>query len=177
MMPAMPQGLVRIQQSKQSHFVTFSCYHRQPRLTLEATCRAFLEALERMRRTRGIRLYGYVLMPEHVHLLLSEPERGLLCGALQALKISVTRRAGGGTLWQRRYYNRNVNDHAEFVEKLRYLHRNPVARGLCARPEEWPWSSFRHYLTSEEGVVEIESEWTAMRREGRDPKPMKLVVG
>jgi putative transposase len=172
----MPHGLVRFQQSKQSHFVTFSCYCREARLTMESTCQAFLDSLERVRRTRGIRLYGYVLMPEHVHLLMSEPEYGVLCGALQALKISVTRRAGGGTMWQRRYYDRNVRDHEEFVEKLRYIHRNPVARGLCARPEEWPWSSFRHNLTAGMSVVEIESEWTAMRREGREPKPMNLPV-
>jgi putative transposase len=172
----MPQGLIRIQQSKQSHFVTFSCYRREARLTGESTCQAFLDSLERVRRTRGIRLYGYVLMPEHVHLLMSEPECGLLCGALQALKISVARRAGGGTMWQRRYYDRNVSDHEEFVEKLRYIHRNPVTRGLCARPQQWPWSSFQHYLTAETSVVEIESEWTAMRREGREPKPMNSPV-
>lgn len=52
-----------------------------------------------------------------------------------------------------------------FVEKLRYIHRNPVKRGLAARPEDWPWSSFRHYATGEIGVVEIESQWTASRRE------------
>jgi len=169
----MPKGLIRIQQSKQSHFVTFSCYHREARLTEESTCQVFLDSLERVRCTRGIRLYAYVLMPEHVHMLMSEPERGVLCGALQALKISVARRGGGGgTLWQRRYYDRNVRDHEEFMEKLRYIHRNPVVRGLCARPEEWPWSSFQHYLTATKSVVEIESEWTAMRREGREPKPM-----
>jgi putative transposase len=170
----MPQGLVRFQQSEQSHFVTFSCFLREARLTNPNVCHAFLQSLERVRRLRGLRVYGYVLMPEHVHLLLSETERGLLCGAMQALKVGVTRRAGGGRLWQSRYYDRNVSDHPEFVEKLCYIHRNPVKRGLCARPEDWPWSSFRHYLAAEVGVVEIESEWTAMRRAGREPNPMKL---
>jgi len=51
------------------------------------------------------------------------------------------------------------------VEKLRYMHRNPVARGLVERPEDWAWSSFLHYLTGAEGVVEIESQWRARRRE------------
>jgi RHS repeat-associated protein len=49
-------------------------------------------------------------------------------------------------------------------EKLRYMHRNPVKRGLVEKPEDWPWSSFRHYLTGEECVVEIESEWTWKKR-------------
>jgi len=51
------------------------------------------------------------------------------------------------------------------VEKLRYIHRNPVKAGLCERPEDWEWSSFRHYATGCEGQVEIESEWTARKRE------------
>jgi len=80
-----PQGLIGIQHSKQSHFVTFSCYRREARLTEKSTCHTVLHSLERVRRTRGIRLYGYVPMPEHVHMLMSEPERGALCGALQAL--------------------------------------------------------------------------------------------
>jgi hypothetical protein len=51
------------------------------------------------------------------------------------------------------------------IEKLRYLHRNPVTRGLVSRPEDWEWSSFRHWATGVEGVVEIESQWTARKRE------------
>ena len=58
------------------------------------------------------------------------------------------------------------------VEKLRYMHRNPVKRGLVQHPKDWAWSSFRHYATGAEGIVEIESEWTARRRErmGLAPK-------
>ena len=51
------------------------------------------------------------------------------------------------------------------MEKLRYIHRNPVMRGLVETPEDWAWSSFRHYVSGEAGVVEIESEWAARRRE------------
>lgn len=50
--------------------------------------------------------------------------------------------------------------------KLRYIHRNPVVRELAARPEDWKWSSFRHYATGLEGTIEIESFWTAARRGG-----------
>jgi putative transposase len=51
------------------------------------------------------------------------------------------------------------------VEKMRYIHRNPVVRGLVAKPEDWPWSSFRHYALGEIGTVEIESSWTTRRRD------------
>jgi putative transposase len=73
--------------------------------------------------------------------------------------------------WQARYYDFNVWSNRKRVEKLRYIHRNPVARGLVARPEDWKWSSYRHYMTGVEGRVEIESEWTARRREQMGIRP------
>jgi len=66
--------------------------------------------------------------------------------------------------WQKRCYDLNVRDYPQFVEKPRYIHRNPVKAGLCECPEDWEWSSFRHYATGGEGRVEIESEWTARKR-------------
>jgi putative transposase len=162
-----PRGLKRYQQSKQSHFITFCCYHRRA-LFLSAEAKAVFEAaLERVRRAYRVRVYGYVVMPEHVHLLLSEPEQATLADALKSLKQGVARRRIGDAehFWQKRYYDHNVRSHEKFVEKLRYMHRNPVKRGLCARPEDWPWSSFRHYATGCEGRVEIESQWTANHRE------------
>jgi len=67
--------------------------------------------------------------------------------------------------WQVRYYDFPVWSEAKRIEKLRYIHRNPVTRGLAGRPENWKWSSFAHYATGVEGPVEIESQWTARRRE------------
>jgi putative transposase len=106
-------------------------------------------------------------MPEHVHLLLSEPQRDTLADALKSLKQGVSRRLIGDAehFWQKRYYDFNIRNYAQFVEKLRYIHRNPVKAGLCERPEDWEWSSFRHYASGCEGRVEIESEWTARKRE------------
>jgi hypothetical protein len=107
-------------------------------------------------------------MPEHVHLLVTEPERARLSVALQMLKQNVARQlreVEGGSFWQARYYDFNVWTEAKRIEKLRYLHRNPVRRGLVSSPEQWAWSSFRHYVSGVEGVVEIESQWTARRRE------------
>jgi putative transposase len=127
-----------------------------------------VNALERVRRDYGHCVYGYVVMPEHVHLLLNEPERGTLAKAIQALKQGVARRLAlraEDSFWQARYYDFNVWSERKFVEKLRYIHRNPVKRGLVSRPEDWVWSSFRHYATGEVGVVEIESQWTARQRE------------
>jgi hypothetical protein len=73
--------------------------------------------------------------------------------------------SGERHFWQKRYYDFNIRNYPQFVEKLRYIHRNPVKAGLCERPEDWEWSSFRHYAIGCEGRVEIESEWTARKRE------------
>src|SRR5208337_2562334 len=163
----MPRGLERHQQSGDLHFVTFSCYHRLPLLRTPGAPNLFETALEQARVKYGFFVSGYVIMPEHVHLLLSEPERGTLATALKAIKQSVARRlvAPREHFWQARYYDFNVRTEVKRIEKLRYTHRNPVTRGLVQKPEDWPWSSFRHYATGEAGTVEVESPWTARNRE------------
>ena len=163
----MPWGLTRYHHTRQSHFVTFSCYHRHRLFTSDASRRVFESALERVRRSFRLRVYGYVVMPDHIHLLVSEPERATLADAIKSLKQGVARRLIGDAdhFWQKRYYDFNVRNHAQFVEKLHYIHWNPVKKGLCERPEDWPWSSFLHHATGAEGRVEIESEWTARQRE------------
>lgn len=170
---------IRYHNSGKTHFITFSCYQRRPLLSTPASRRSFEMLLERTRQWYGFFVSGYVVMPEHVHLLISEPVGKPLSVALQMLKQTVARelRTPGGAehFWQRRYYDFDVWNSAKHVEKLRYIHRNPVERGLVAHPEEWEWSSFRHYATGFEGVVEIESEWTARKRE-RFELPPRIVV-
>lgn len=168
----MPWGLRRYQHEQHLHFINFSCYACAPLLDPSAR-RLFERALERARVVYRFLVFGYVVMPEHVHLLISEPERDTVARAIQSIKQSVARRRIGTRehFWEARYYDFNVWSERKRVEKLRYMHRNPVKRGLIARPEDWEWSSYRHYLTGERGIVEIESEWTANRRERAGVKP------
>ncbi len=165
----MPWSLKRYQQTGELHFVTFCCYHRRRFLGTEVARDQFIIGLERARKWYGFYIAGYVVMPEHVHLLVSEPKRGNLGVSLQMLKQVVSRklraRSGKDPFWQPRYYDFNVWTEKKHVEKLRYIHRNPVKRGLVASPEDWDWSSFRHYITGEYGGVEVESRWTAQQRE------------
>jgi putative transposase len=161
----MPKGLVRYQQCGCFHFITFGCYHRSPHLGTPAARELFERSLETMRIRYSFVVCGYVVMPDHVHLLLGEPEKSLLSKAIQALKLSVSVQSTERPFWQRRYYDFNVHNEEKRVEKLRYMHRNPVARGLVEKPENWAWSSFRHYSTGIQGTIEIESFWTGWRRE------------
>jgi REP element-mobilizing transposase RayT len=88
----MPRGLHRYHESGQSHFITFSCYHRKPKLSDHRLYDLFPMRLEAMRRQFQMRIYGYVVMPEHVHLLVSEPEHGTLADAMHYLKLSFSKR-------------------------------------------------------------------------------------
>jgi len=168
--------LVRFQQCGCFHFVTFSCYRREPLLTAMKAYSIFEQEFERVRRRYAFVVVGYVLMPEHVHLLVGQPRRSTLSIALQVLKQQTSRKLkqpGAAQFWQRRYYDFNVRSQAKRVEKLRYMHRNPVVRGLVARPEDWPWSSFRHYATGQRGTVEIESQGTAFQRGNQLPEHLR----
>jgi len=162
----MPWGLVRFQQSKCLHFITFTCYRRQPFLDTPRAKNVFERSLEQTRCSYRLDVIGYVVMPEHVHLLLSEPERATLARAIQALKQSVSQKlkAPDGRFWQTRYYDFNVFTKAKRIEKLKYIHRNPVHRGLVDKPEAWPWSSYRHYALGDVGTVQIESPVAAWKR-------------
>jgi putative transposase len=167
----MPRNLKRYQNTGELHFITFSCYQRLPLLRKPGRRQVFLRCLEAARRRFDFVVVGYVVMPEHVHLLVSEPERGTLASAIQVLKQNSSRLSRRrknpaqqelfgsaempGALWQKRYYDFNVRTAKKRIEKLKYMHRNPVKRGLCDTPEDWKWSSYRDYAFDEIGTVRI----------------------
>ena len=161
--------LIRYHHTGHFHFVTFSCHDRQPYLASVAARDLFERSLEKMRARYDFAVIGYVLMPEHVHLLVSEPKKGALSKAILALKLSVSVQSDERPFWLARYYDFNVFSAAKRVEKLRYMHRNPVKRGLVGGPEAWEWSSFRHYATGQQRTVTVESDWTAAKRDRASP--------
>jgi len=91
----MPSRLKRLHHSGQTHFITFCCYRRRALFLSDLTKDTFESALERVRRSYRLYVYGHVVMPEHVHLLLSEPEHETLDVAIKSLKQGVSRRLIG----------------------------------------------------------------------------------
>jgi putative transposase len=163
---AMPYDLKRFQRAEALHFVTFSCFHRLPLLGAPGPKEVVEAILEEIRVRHQARVYAYVLMPEHVHLLINEPPTIVLAQVLKALKQTASRKLRGDRqhFWQPRYFDANIRGEAARSEVIRYIHRNPVKRGLVALPGQYRWSSFNHYASGIRGVVEIESEWTARLR-------------
>jgi len=167
-----PKGLVRIYGQGDWHFITCSCYRRQPFLGSARRRDLFLKILEEVREKYSFMVAGYVVMPEHFHLLITEPKTGSPSLVMQVLKQRVSRKCRarrrrskeqmslwksgtGDAFWQSRFYDFNVGSARKHREKLRYMHRNPVTRGLVKSPELWAWSSFRHYWLGEKGPVKI----------------------
>jgi len=136
----MTKGLKRYYGENQLHFVTFSCYDRLPLLGSAQSRDIVAEILGRIRERYEFALVGYVIMPEHVHLLMGEPKRGTPSIVLQVVKERASRRIPHASphFWQSRFYDFNVWSHKKEMEKLLYMHLNPVKRGLVARPAEWP---------------------------------------
>jgi REP element-mobilizing transposase RayT len=137
-------------------------------------------------------------MPEHVHLLVSEPAKGDPSKVLQVLKQKVSRALHDrrrkprpeqssldfppsetrvGALWQRRFYDFNVWSSEKLKEKLEYMHANPVKRKLVVHPKDWPWSSWGYYTKGEQGLIRIDplgagTESLCDRKEKSKPAPL-----
>jgi putative transposase len=183
---SMRRNLKRYYGAGHLHFITCSCYRRQPLLGAPRRRNLFLSVLERMRKRYQFVVLGYVVMPEHIHLLISEPQIKTPSTVIQALKLGFARRVRAQEkrrrnpaqatlfdripqhIWQKRFYDFNVWTERKRIEKLRYMHRNPVKRGLVESPELWRWSSFRAYFLSEAGRVRV-NEWAVLKMKVRCP--------
>jgi len=175
----MPAGLKRCYGKGHLHFITFSCHRRLPLLKKVRARDIFVQELRKVRDEMGFRLIGYVVIPEHVHLLMSEPKHGTPSTVLQKLKLRVPRKMRERrkvgcpaqlrlpfeeegepprAFWQARFYDFNVYTKGKQIEKLHYMPANPVIRGLVAHPKDWPWSSWSFYGKGEPGLVRIDVE-------------------
>ncbi len=151
----MSLGLKRYHQTGNLHFITFSCTRKRNILgTIEARNR-FTEILEQTRQKYLFHINGYVVMPNHVHILISEPEAAPLSLSIQILKQRFSRTRAEEHVWEPRYYDFNVFTERKRIEKLRYIHRNPVTRGLVVEPGDWQWSSFHAHATCNPHPVHI----------------------
>jgi putative transposase len=172
---SMPSHLKRYQPEGHYHFLTFSCYRRFPYLGDDRSRTVFLDMLETLVSATASSFSAMCLCRSMCIFFCRSLIFSGLDNTLRVLKGQTSKLLKGSRpqFWQSRYYDFNVFTQAKFVEKLRYIHRNPVTRGLVGKPEDYPWSSFRHWATGETGRVEIESHWTWTKLEGCDTPLMR----
>jgi putative transposase len=165
-----------------AHYLTFSCFGRQPFFKSRNAPLWFLENLARVRRTGLFELWGYVIMPEHVHLLILPAENVSISEILRQVKQPVSQRVvrwvrrnapsflprmkepwagtkGKCHFWQQGGgYDRNLRSTHDVHEKLNYIHNNPVRRGLVDDPRKWPWSSCKGWDDGTDDPVPIDRQ-------------------
>ena len=166
-MPQPRKRLVRRELANQARYLTFSCLGRSPYLNDPAYRDMLADQLFTSRGHLDFRLHAWVIMPEHVHLLLTPPLPDVdVSRILSAIKrrsatlILAEMRARGDApsrLWQPGGgYDRNILGGSGLNEKIAYIHTNPVRRGLVSRPEDWAWSSARAWAGLDAAWPEID---------------------
>ena len=173
--------LVRFNFPNNIHFVTTSCYNRLPLFNSDDTKTIFAQSVIHIRNKYGFKLFGYVIMPEHVHILIQtendktvsdvmrEVKQMCAFNALQILKINraknllekLRKSTGRGTknkysFWKPRFYDFNIYSVKKFKEKLDYCHKNPITRGLANNPSEWRFSSYGKYYLNDDSIISVD---------------------
>jgi putative transposase len=158
-----------------ARFITFSCYRRFRIFESVSAINILIEQLSTLRSEFGIQILGYVIMPEHVHLVLWPPAGvglGMLIGQVKGRAgrriiiewngqfpraLAVPGRADRQyQVFQRRCYDHNCRTAEIVKEKIEYCHKNPVMRGLVSSPGEWEWSSYRWYQGRRDVPLEVD---------------------
>jgi putative transposase len=163
----MPKNLRRVTGLGDLHFITFCCYHRRALLSTAHDRDRAVQILKEVRQRYALPIVGYVIMPEHVHLLIGEPQGATVALVIQVFKQRVSRERRSDEdlsgnvralrrFWQRRYYDFNVHTRTKMKEKLKYMHANPIKERLVQHPQDGPWSSWSHYATGR-GLLDIDA--------------------
>lgn len=164
-----------------AHSLTFSCFCRRPFLSRDRARLWLVEALDRARQKHAFDLWAYVIMPEHLHLLvwpresrysisafLTSVKRPVSLKALAHVRTSAPAflprmedRQPGGRIhyrfWQRGGgYDRNLTEPQTVWAEIEYIHANPVRRGLCQTPTAWQWSSAAEYERPGSGLLRVD---------------------
>jgi putative transposase len=169
--PAKHKTIKRYHESGDFHELSFSCYQRLPLLMNDDWCGMLAQAIDLALERWMFQLHAFVFMPEHLHLLVLPLESSRIDMLLKAIKrpfsyrikkfleasssdllqkLTIVERPGKSVFrfWQEGPgYDRNLNSEAAVLAAIDYIHRNPVRRGLCAREDQWKWSSARFFMS------------------------------
>ena len=149
-----------------ARFVTFNCYRNEHGFQSESSKSDFLIFLNEARDNHKFKIFGYVIMPTHVHLILYPPDGmklGLVIGEIKSRFarhiLSKVKKSQDsiGVFWQKRCYDHNCRTPETVIEKINYCHTDPVRSGIVQEQSQWKWSSYNWY-NGEEDVPLIMDE-------------------
>jgi putative transposase len=141
--------LRRLVLSDRYFFVTCNLRRTRTRLS-DDDFEILAHVIAARRREHDFLLTAWVFLPDHWHAIVGPRYPQTISLVLESVKVGSTRRINArrresGPLWQGRFFDRALRTVKEYQETVEYIHRNPVRRGLVARPEEWRWSSVHEY--------------------------------
>ena len=127
-------------------------------------CKILLVTIEYFKLILDYRLYGFCIMPEHLHLIIHPFGKYSFSYIMQMIKGSFARKLnkannGMGHIWQKRFYDECILNNIDLINKLEYMHNNPVRAKLVSSPEEYPHSSYTHYVKTAypfDNLIEID---------------------
>jgi putative transposase len=124
-----------------TYFITSATYNRRHLFQVTANAKLFLETLQHYRTEGHYKLHAFVVMPDHVHLLLT-PQSLSLERVVGMIKGGFSHRIGSRfPVWQRGFTDHRIRDREEFEVRREYIHQNPVRARLVNVAEEYPYSS------------------------------------
>ena len=149
-----------------ARFITFSCFRRMPFMDLKNAKELLIEQLEIARSNKGFKLLGYVIKPEHIHLVIYpelDTKIGILVGMIKMRMAKKFFRLEDSpstkipkAFWQERCYDHNCRSVETIREKINYCHNNPVKRGLVESPGSWIWSSYDWYCGNRDVPISVD---------------------
>lgn len=156
----MPRGKKQVYGKGELHFITCTFFRRQSKLGMEKHRDLLAQLLEELRVKFRFNIVGYVAMPTHFHLLMSEPGIDSADNSIQMLRQRFGRRYNTSArtdeqVWETAYADVHVFDQDHIRERLNFMHQAPVKAGLAETATDWEWSSARSYAGLPEGVVTV----------------------
>lgn len=150
-----------------ARFITFICYRKEPSLVDDLAKQILIRFIDQTRQKYKFKLLGYVIMPDHVHLVLHPLDgtpMGTVIGEIKSLSAREWFKdkkfgtfKGRRVFWQKRCYDHNCRTAEDVLDKIKYCHNNPVRRGLVQAPQNWEWSSCNWYLGKREVPLQMDS--------------------
>ena len=143
------------------YLVTTNVKDRQPLFVEHSCCQIVIDGIRFLRTCLGHRVHAYVLMPDHVHLVVTPRESSNISQIMHSLKLRTAREIGillgsKGGIWQARFYERALRTPKDAEEAILYVHDNPMKAGLADRPEDYDWSSYRACISGEPIPIDLD---------------------
>ena len=177
-------GLPHFQIKGHIYYITTVVYGRLSIFTKPSFVIPLIDSLHYYRHKQHFKLLGYVIMPDHIHLMVWPQAKSSVSDLMRDFKeftakriirqaeveeqnnwVTAFKQAGLDTgrsthkVWQDDYWDENVYSEKFLREKLNYIHRNPIRAGLAESPEDYPYSSYRNYVNGDESLIEIDRDW------------------